>query len=70
MSDLVGNPEDRFSHNKAQIVYHYLYVLATRVYLVPPKCLLRVLNIHVYVGYSIERHIFYKIPAAFLSINK
>ena len=25
MSDLVGNPEDRFSHNEAQIIYHMLH---------------------------------------------
>ena len=29
VSDLVGNPEDRFSHNEAQIIYrHYLFTFA------------------------------------------
>ena len=27
MSDLVGNPEDRFSHNEAQIIsYDYVFI--------------------------------------------
>ena len=27
MSDLVGNPEDRFSHNEAHFVAQYIYLL-------------------------------------------
>ena len=27
MSDLVGNPEDRFSHNEAHIVFDIVFVL-------------------------------------------
>ena len=41
MSDLVGNPEDRFSHNEAQLHFSVIYLLFIRLCVIDllPICL-------------------------------